>query len=359
MNLVKHDIIVIGASAGGVDALSRVVSSLPRDLRASVLVVLHVSRGKSLLPEILSRAGRLPASHPQDGAPLEHGRVYVAPPDHHLIVDNGLARVVHTASENGVRPAVDPLFRSAARSYGGRVVAVLLTGALDDGTAGIIAVKAAGGVTIVQDPEEAFSPGMPRSAIASGAVDHVLPIRDIPVLLAALVDEQAPAHAAPDHPHLRHMEPDLGRVPLARRGADRPGKPSIFTCPECHGTLWEADEAGLLRFRCRVGHIYSPEAMIAAQTDEVDRALWTALRTLEERAALAHRLAERARERQHPLVDRAFTTRGIEAEREANKIRQLLYERAGPAHTIPDDAAGLNAPGAPPARAEPAPSDRD
>jgi two-component system chemotaxis response regulator CheB len=359
---VKHDIVVIGASAGGVDALSRVVSSLPRDLQASVLVVLHVSRGKSLLPEILSRAGRLKASHPEDGTALQYGHVYVAPPDHHLIVDNGLARIVHTASENGVRPAVDPLFRSAARSYGGRVIAVLLTGALDDGTAGIVAVKAAGGVTIVQDPEEAFSPGMPRSAIASGAVDHVLPIRDIPVLVAALVNEQAaPDLAPPDHPHLRRMEPDLGRMPLALRGADRPGKPSVFTCPECHGTLWEADEAGLLRFRCRVGHVYSPETMISAQTDEVDRALWTALRTLEERAALAHRLAERARERQHPLVDRAFTTRAIETEVEADRIRQLLHERAGTSHAIPDDAAGLSGPGAPAAAGPapaPAPSDR-
>src|SRR5215207_324777 len=345
---MKHDIIVIGASAGGVDALSRVIADLPRDIRASVLVVLHVSRGKSLLPEILTRVGRLRAFHPEDGTPLEYGRVYVAPPDHHLIVENGRARVVHTASENGVRPAVDPLFRSAAREYGPRVLGVLLTGALDDGTAGVIAVKAAGGITIVQDPEEAFSPGMPRSAIATGAVDHILPIRDIPVLLAALVEEQAVIRRPPvDHPLLRKMEPDLARMPLALQGSDRPGKPSVFTCPECHGTLWEADEAGLLRFRCRVGHIYSPETMIAAQTDEVDRALWTALRTLEERAALAHRLAERARERQHPLVDKAFTQRANETEAEADHIRRLLYERSGASHSVPDDLPGINGPGNP------------
>ena len=345
---MKHDIIVIGASAGGVDALSRVISDLPRDLRASVLVVLHVSRGKSLLPEILTRVGRLKASHPEDGTPLEYGRIYVAPPDHHLIVEGGRARVVHTASENGVRPAVDPLFRSAARAYGGRVIGILLTGSLDDGTAGIAAVKAAGGVTIVQDPEEAFSPGMPRSAIATGAVDHVLPIRDIAVLVSALVEEQAPPQRnGSNHPQLRQMEPDLGPPQLALHGSDRPGKPSVFTCPECHGTLWEADEAGLLRFRCRVGHVYSPETMIAAQTDEVDRALWTALRTLEERAAMAHRLAERARDRHHPLVDRAFTIRANETEREADQIRQLLYARSGPTVTVPDDLTGVVGPGVP------------
>lgn len=225
---------------------------------------------------------------------------------------------------------------------------VLLTGALDDGTAGIIAVKAAGGITIVQDPEETFSPGMPRSAIATRAVDHVLPIRDIPLLLVALADEEAVGQTAPaNHPHLRRMEPDLGPSQLATHGSDRPGKPSVFTCPECHGTLWEADEAGLLRFRCRVGHIYSPETMIPAQTDEVDRALWTALRTLEERAALAHRLAERAREREHPLVDRAFTQRAVETEREADQIRQLLYERRGASHSVPDDLAGASGRGVP------------
>ena len=345
---MKHDIIVVGASAGGVEALSRVVADLPRDIRASILVVLHVSRGKSLLPEILTRVSRLRAIHPEDGQVLEYSRIYVAPPDHHLIVEPGRARVVHTASENGVRPAVDPLFRSAARSYGGRVLAVLLTGSLDDGTAGIVAVKAAGGITIVQDPEEAFSPGMPRSAIASGSVDHVLGIRDIPVLLAALVDEQAPpTHGAANHPHLRRMEPDLGEPRLAIHGGDRPGKPSVFTCPECHGTLWEADEAGLLRFRCRVGHIYSPETMLAAQTDEVDRALWTALRTLEERAALAHKLAERARERQSALVDKAFTERANESEREASRIRQLLYERAIAMQSVPDELPGTAGPGVP------------
>lgn len=154
--MAKHDVVVIGASAGGVEAIRRIVSDLPRDIRASIFVVLHISRGRSMLPEILTRAGRLPASHPTDGEPLQYGRVYVGPPDHHLVIIDGVVRIVHTASENGVRPAVDPLFRSAARTYGPRVIGVILTGALDDGTAGIAAVKEAGGVTIAQDPDEAL-----------------------------------------------------------------------------------------------------------------------------------------------------------------------------------------------------------
>ncbi len=341
----RHDVIVIGASAGGVEAISRIVSDFPRDIRASILVVLHISRGRSLLPEILTRAGRVPAAHPADSDPLQYGRVYVAPPDHHLIIQQGAARVVHSAAENGVRPAVDPLFRSAAREYGSRVVGVILTGALDDGTAGIMAIKDAGGITIAQDPDEAFSPGMPRSAINTGRIDHVLPLRDISLLLAALVEEEAPPmKSGADSPHLRALEPDLAEMPLAVHPGDRPGQPSVFSCPECHGILWEQDEGGLLRFRCRVGHVYSPDSMMTAQTDEVDRALWTALRTLEERAALAHKLAERGRQRSHIWVDKAFTMRAREAEKEAAQIRSLLRVRGGTIHSVPEDAAST-APG--------------
>jgi two-component system, chemotaxis family, protein-glutamate methylesterase/glutaminase len=337
--MAKHDVVVIGASAGGVEAISRIVADLPRDIHASIFVVLHISRGRSMLPEILTRAGRLPASHPTDGEPPQYGRIYVAPPDHHLIVQAGSVRTVHTASENGVRPAVDPLFRSAARAYGSRVIGVILTGALDDGTAGIAAIKEAGGVTIAQDPDEAFSPGMPRSAVASGMIDHVVSLRDIPLLLAALTEEEAPVGGRRTGSHLQAMEPDLAEMPIAIEGSDRPGKPSVFSCPECHGTLWEVEEGGLLRFRCRVGHVYSPDSMLAAQTDELDRALWTALRTLEERAALAHRLAERARLRDHHWVDKAFTRRARETEAEAAGIRALLRTRGTTVHTVPDDAA--------------------
>jgi two-component system chemotaxis response regulator CheB len=335
--VARHDIVVIGASAGGVEAISAVIAELPRDLRASVFVVLHIARGRSMLPEILTRAGRLPAAHPTDGEPLQYGRVYIAPPDNHLLISPGKVHVARSAAENGVRPAVDPLFRSAARAYRSRVIGVVLTGALDDGTAGLTAVKVVGGVTIAQDPDEASSPGMPRSAVNAGVVDHVLPLRDIPLLISALVEEEATPVEQSDAPILTAKEPDLAVTKLAIHANDRPGRPSVFTCPACHGTLWEAHENDLLRYRCRVGHIYSPESMLAAQTDEVDRALWVALRTLEERAALSHRLAERARMRGQGLVDSAFTQRAREAEVEAGSIRELLHQRSAPAQTVPDD----------------------
>ena len=330
-----HDIVVIGASAGGVEALSTVVADLPRSLRAAVFIVLHVSRGRSVLPEILTRAGRLPAHHPADGDRIEYGRIYVAPPDHHLTVEEGTIRVVHGPTENGYRPAVDPLFRSAARAYGPRVIGVILTGALDDGTAGLAAVKEAGGVAIVQDPDEAFASSMPRSARAFVQVDHVRPMREIGALITSLTDEQTGARAAETGPGVTAIAPPHGPPNIALDGSDRPGKVSVFTCPECHGTLWEADEGGIVRFRCRVGHVYSPESMLSAQTDSVDRALWVALRSLEERAALTHRLSERARSRNHTWVSKAFEERAVAADEHAAVLRDLVTNRMA-LHEVPD-----------------------
>lgn len=330
-----HDIIVIGASAGGVEALSKLVAELPRSLRASVFVVLHLSRGRSVLPEILSRAGVLPAIHPNDGDPIEPGRIYVSRPDHHLTLEPGRIRILHGPTENGYRPAVDPLFRSAARHYGPRVVGVILTGALDDGTAGLAAVKEAGGVAVVQDPEEAFASSMPRSARAFVAVDHVLPVRDIGALLARLAGQDVPQIDPADDPHVRAIETDPAPPATALDATDHPGTGFHFTCPECHGTLSEAEERGLVRFRCRVGHVYSPESMLSAQTDAVDRALWVALRSLEERAALTHRLAERARVRNHDRVAKAFADRAAAADEHAVVIRNLMTHRM-PLHEAPD-----------------------
>ncbi|MEO8521322.1 MAG: chemotaxis protein CheB [Acidobacteriota bacterium] len=323
----NRDIIVVGASAGGVEALSTLVAELPRSLPASVFVVLHVSRGRSVLPEILTRAGRLPAVHPADGDPIERGRIYVARPDHHLTLNQGRIRIVHGPTENGYRPAIDPMFRSAARDYGRRVIGVVLTGALDDGTAGLAAVKEAGGIALVQDPDEAFASSMPRSARAFVKVDHVLPVRELGAMLVRLATEELEPADPGTGPHVNTIETDLGPPNIAVDATDRPGKVSVVTCPECHGTLWESEERGIVRFRCRVGHVYSPESMLEAQTDSVDRALWVALRSLEERAALTHRLAERARSRNHNWVAKAFQERATAADEHASVIRDLLTNR--------------------------------
>jgi two-component system chemotaxis response regulator CheB len=252
-----------------------------------------------------------------------------------MTIQDGQIRVLHGPSENGVRPAIDPLFRSAARCYGPRVVGVVLTGSLDDGTAGLAAVKEAKGVTVVQDPLEAFAPSMPRSAMEFVGVDHVLPLHEIPVLLAGLVRERAVFAVRGEGAHLEAMEPDVGTPDLALDEGDRPGRVSVFTCPECHGTLWEAEEKGILRFRCRVGHVYSPDSMLAEQTDSVDRALWAALRSLEERAALTQKMADRARKRKHGWVARAFEERSRLSAEHAAVVRDLLQHRTS-AQVVPD-----------------------
>ncbi len=196
--------------------------------------------------------------------------------------------------------------------------------------------KEAGGIAIVQDPEEAFAPSMPQSARALVAVDHVLSVREMGVLITELTKEETRAPATRSTaPHVAAMEPDLARPVVALHESDRPGKVSIFTCPECHGTVWEVDQRGIVRFRCRVGHVYSAESMLAAQTDSVDRALWMALRSLEERAALTHRLAERAEARQHRWVARAFNERAQAADTYAAVIRELLVNRSL-LHEVPD-----------------------
>src|SRR5262245_54921304 len=274
--MAHRDIILIGASAGGVQTLAELVRHLPRDLPATVFVVIHLAPfGSSSMPAILSRSGRMPALHPRDGDPISPGRIYVAPPDHHLVIKPERVRISRGPSENGHRPAVDVLFRTGAQVYGPRVVAVVLTGNLDDGTAGLAVVKRHRGTAVVQDPKEADYPGMPQSAIASVNVDHVLPLAEIAPLLVDLVDQPLPHHVEPPV-----KENDMGIKEKLEQGEDPEGRgvPSALTCPECGGSLFERDESGLVHFRCRTGHAYSPESLLAKQTEMLEASLWAAVR---------------------------------------------------------------------------------
>jgi two-component system chemotaxis response regulator CheB len=316
-------VILLGASAGGVHALQRVVRGLPVDLPAAVFVVLHIAPyGKSALPSILSRAGCLPALHPRDEEPVQDGRIYVAPPDHHLIIEDGKVRLSHGPSENAQRPAVDVLFRSAAQSCGRRAIAVVLTGNLDDGTAGLSVVKRHGGVTIVQDPADADYPSMPASALYNVDVDHVAPLADIPGLLVDLCSQPL-ADLDPDPgPEGRDMkdENDRGKDP------EEQGVPADLTCPACGGALRESRVHGVVHFRCRTGHAYSPESLLAKQTDVIEEALWAALRSLEENAALARRMERRMRElsRDRPAIQERYSQRAETADRHASVLRKML-----------------------------------
>jgi two-component system, chemotaxis family, protein-glutamate methylesterase/glutaminase len=304
-------VIGVGASAGGVDALIRVVRTLPAELSAAICVVVHVpATGRSLLAAILDRQTALEARVPSDGEPLRAGCLYVAPPDRHLTVGAGGLALGRGPKENGVRPAVDPMLRSLASAYGRHSVAVILSGALGDGSLGARAVKRAGGKVIVQDPEDATVPSMPESAIAA--------VRDVDEVLTA---EQI----GPALQRLAGLAPPI-REELVMAGGDedRPaGPPSGFTCPECHGPLWELSEGELMRYRCRVGHAYSEDSMMVEQGSAVETALWSALEALEERADFLTRMAARHRERR-PQLHHRFAGAAEDALERAQLIRNAL-----------------------------------
>jgi len=315
-----RDIFVIGASAGGVHALMEVVSELPPDLPVSIFVVLHVAPyGKSAMPAILSRSGPLRAVHPEDEERIEKGRIYVAPPDHHLLIEDGRVRLSRGPTENGHRPAVDVLFRSAARAYGPRVVGVILTGNLDDGTAGLAQIKRYGGVAVVQDPEEADYPSMPKSAVENVDVDHVAPLAAIPELLVELYQDPVEDVEAADE-EASAMKHKL------ERGEDREdgGNPSGFTCPECGGALWESHAQDLIHFRCRTGHAYAPESLVAKQYDALEGVLWAAVRALLENAALARRMERWMAQRNNGAGRERYSKRATEAEAHAEALRKIL-----------------------------------
>jgi two-component system chemotaxis response regulator CheB len=319
-------IVVIGASAGGVEALLRLVRDLPADFPAPVCIVLHIpADAPSLLPGILDRESKLQVAHAEDGQALVPSRIYVAPPDRHLLVgDDGTVLVTRGPRENRHRPAVDPLFRSAALVYGPRAIAVILTGTLDDGTAGALAVKERGGIVLVQDPAEALYPGMPQSAVSHVKVDHVLSLAAIGGKLAELVGQSVAAEALPPHDYLRLENGMAALDPDALARDDRPGQPSPYSCPDCGGVLWQIEEGEYVRYRCRVGHAFAPESMLSAQEEMLEEALWSAAKTLEETARLSARLALTERARGHGWLADRFAQKEQDARSRVEVIRRYL-----------------------------------
>ncbi len=343
-----HDLIVIGASAGGVEALQTLVAALPGDLPAAVCVVLHVpGQATSVLPQILARAGPLPAAHAQDGEPLQSGRIYVAPPNCHLLVQDGRLALSDTARENNHRPAIDPLFRSAARARGARTVGVLLSGADDDGTEGLLVIKARGGVALVQDPEEALYSRMPQSALTYVAVDGVLTVRELTRELVQL-SRQPLAQPA------RSAAPALAETARGGEAVDDAFGPeqsmaeveetidawhdghateaaSGFICPLCGGGIWQSLEGTLPRYRCHTGHIFSPESFNAAQAELLEATLWRSVAMLEQRIALYSQLASQAEARGSERTAAHYRRKGEELHPGVTLLRDLLAHNGSPA----------------------------
>lgn len=336
--MLGHDIIVMGASAGGVEALSQLVAGLPQDLPAAIFVVIHISaHSKSVLPNILSRKGKLPATHATDGEVIAQGHIYIAPPDYHLLVKPGYMRLVQGPKENNCRPAVDPLFRTAAKAYGRRVVGVILSGTLDDGTAGLIDVKQRGGVAVVQDPKDAAYSGMPNSAIENVEVDYILPTSSISDVLVSLAHEPAIEEGANTMPNESEMEPDVVELDgVAMRERGKPGEPSNFTCPNCGGTLYELNQRNLLQYRCRTGHAFSSATLLALQSEVQEEALWAAIRSLEERGELMNSMASKAHSGNRPRSAQRYQQLAREAQQRADIIREALFQGQLPHTVLPE-----------------------
>lgn len=323
----RRDTIVIGASTGGVDALRTLLARLPAALPAAVLVVQHRAAAPGQLDAVLS-AGPLPVVSVDAPMRLRPGRIHLAPPDRHLIVADAEARPSRGPRENRARPAIDALFRTAAAERGSRVIAVLLTGRLDDGAAGVGAVRRCGGLAIVQEPGEARSPEMPRRAIETAGADHVVPLAAIAPLLAALAGQ--PVEPSPI-PHDVAVEARISAGGVHEPGAlDALGEPVPLTCPECGGTLWGVDEGGALVYRCHTGHAASPRALLDSQSEVIERALWVAVRALVERVGTLERLAADAGHRGASAVAAEYHRRAREAGEHAEQARGFLLSLRPP-----------------------------
>jgi two-component system chemotaxis response regulator CheB len=292
-------IVVVGASAGGIQAICTLLSGLPATFPFPIFVVIHISRTQEELPSVLNRCGLLRAVHPRQDEPIRPGRIYVAPPNQHLIIENGRIELSHGPRENRFRPAVDPLFRSAARAYRERVIGIILSGALDDGVAGLFAVKARGGVAIAQEPAEAIAPSMPAIARDSVEVDHCLPVTRIASLLIKLSQEDKPMAAKNKRRTARRATP-LTVSEDALCGAN--GVPVPLACPDCNGPLFEIKEGKLVQFHCLVGHAFSPISLNAAHADALERAIWVAIRTFRERLNIQRLLKAKQKNANLPLL---------------------------------------------------------
>jgi two-component system chemotaxis response regulator CheB len=325
-----RDIVVIGASAGGVSALLELVKALPADFPAPIFVVLHVGPDSpSILPQLMNSVSAMKARHPHNGETVEPGVVYVAAPDHHLLLEGNTVLVTRGPKENRFRPSIDALFRSAAYTYGPRVIGVVLTGYLDDGTSGLWSVQRMGGLTVVQNPADAEHPSMPTNALEYVKPDHLVPLAQLGPLLVRLTTERAPGK-----PHLPAAQLDLLRIELtiAKQGGGfelgiiDQGKLTPFTCPDCHGALTQLIEGKLIRYRCHTGHAYTVSALLSEVTQSVESMLYQSMRGLEETSMLLQNLGTHYTENHEPAVANLFYQKAENAGKQARIIHDSILK---------------------------------
>ncbi len=322
---------MLGASAGGFDAIRSIIAGLPRHLEAAVFVVWHMAPDvRGILPDVLNTLQTLPAGHAIDHEPIRNGRIYVAPPDRHLLIENDHIRVTQGPKENRFRPAIDPLFRSAAFTFGTRVIGIVLSGGLDDGSAGLWTIKQRGGLAIVQDPEEADVPAMPQNALATIEADYILRTADIPAVLIRLVKEEmpkplpGPVSAEEVEKTAREINIQLESDTLQQHVMGL-GQLSPYTCPECHGVLTTLREGNLVRFRCHTGHAFSADSLLASLTENIESNLWNAIRSMQESILLLNHLGDHLAEANQPKLAAVYFKKAREAESRSRQLQQIAY----------------------------------
>lgn len=328
--MINHDIVVIGASAGGLEALTALVHTLPDRLHAAIFIVIHFpTNSTSNLPSILTRKTLLPTVHPENGETIQEGKIYIAPPDHHLILKDGKIILDHGPRQNGFRPSIDPLFRSAARQYRERTIGILLSGLLDDGVFGMQEIKQRGGITIAQDPEEALFNALPLAAIDYGVVDYILPVHKISEIISrdGRSSDELPGETqmtdSSNHEE-KSIQADIDQF-------EEEGKPidpttTVMTCPECGGVLWEVNDDKITRYSCHVGHTYSTDTMLEEQSRAIEGALWTAIRAIKERVFLLRRLATISKSNGAAKLEKRYTEHANELEGSADLLRRSLLD---------------------------------
>jgi two-component system chemotaxis response regulator CheB len=326
----KRNIIVIGASAGGFDAMKELIGGLPPDLNAAIFIVWHMSPDVTgILPQVLNWQKTIVAANALDNEPIVFNRIYVAPPDRHLVLENGTVRVTRGPKENRFRPAVDPLFRSAAYSYGSRVIGVVLSGALDDGTAGLWTIKSRGGIAIVQDPEDAEVPSMPENALQAVEVDYRVCVAQMSSLITKLTAEEVKVVKGQDTDENKKtaLEVRIAMQDAAlEHGVLQLGELSPYACPECHGVLSVIKDGDIIRYRCHTGHAYSADSLLTSITEGIEDTLWGAIRGVEESIILLNNLGDHYAEKNQPKLAALYFKKAVEAEGRAKLVRQSVMK---------------------------------
>ncbi|MGN6438206.1 MAG: chemotaxis protein CheB [Agriterribacter sp.] len=322
-------IIVMGASSGGFEAFKTIVQHLPSDFQPPLFLVWHMGPDiMGVLPRVLNNVNSIPAAHASDNETIRPNRIYIAPPDHHLLIEEGRVHITRGPKENRFRPAVDPLFRSAAYTYGHRVIGVVLSGALDDGTAGLWRIKFSGGLAIVQDPKDAEVASMPENALREVAVDYCVPVSEIAALLVKLSKDPVSDKKSFMKDETTKTEIDIAAEKYTlQKGSLNIGELSPFTCPECHGVLSKIRDGNLTRFRCHTGHAFSVDSLMASLTEKIEEGLYSAIRGIDESVMLLNHIGDHYAEANQPKLAALYFKHAREAEQRSHLIRKAVFSQ--------------------------------